>query len=82
MITIATLLGLMINFVGIDPMKALVFTAVFNGIAAVPLIFIIARIAEDKEVMGEHRSGWLSRILVWATFVLVAIAAILMFATL
>ena len=81
-ITIATLLGLMINFIGIDPMKALVFTAVFNGIAAVPLIFIIARIAENRDVMGEHRSGWLSRIFVWATFGLMAIAAILMFATL
>ena len=41
-ITIATIIGLMINFIGIDPIKALVFTAVFNGVAAVPLIFLIA----------------------------------------
>ena len=81
-ITIATLIGLMINFIGVDPMKMLVFTAVFNGVAAVPLVFIIARIARNKEVMGEHRSGWLSNTLVWATFGLMAVAAILMFATL
>lgn len=81
-ITIATIIGLMINFIGIDPMKALVFTAVFNGVAAVPLIFIIARIARDKTVMGEHRSGWLSNTIVWATFVLMGIAAVAMFATL
>jgi Mn2+/Fe2+ NRAMP family transporter len=81
-ITIATLVGLMINFIGINPIKALVFTAVFNGIAAVPLIFIIARMAASKKIMGEHRSGWLSNIFVWATFGLMAAAAIAMFATL
>ena len=81
-ITIATLIGLMINFIGINPIKALVFTAVFNGVAAVPLIFIIARIAASKKIMGEYKSGWLSNVFVWATFVLMGAAAIAMFATL
>jgi Mn2+/Fe2+ NRAMP family transporter len=81
-ITIATLVGLMINFVGINPIKALVFTAVFNGVAAVPLIFIIARMAASKKIMGEYKSGWLSNIFVWATFALMAAAAVAMFATL
>ena len=36
--------GLALNFIGIDPMKALVYTAVFNGIAAAPLLFVIARV--------------------------------------
>jgi NRAMP (natural resistance-associated macrophage protein)-like metal ion transporter len=81
-ITIATIIGLMINFIGINPIKALVFTAVFNGVAAVPLIFIIARMASNKKIMGEYRSGWLSNIFVWATFALMAAAAIAMFATL
>lgn len=81
-ITIATIVGLMINFIGINPIKALVYTAVFNGIAAVPLIFIIARMAASKKIMGEHKSGWLSNVFVWATFALMAAAAIAMFATL
>lgn len=81
-ITIATVVGLMINFVGINPIKALVYTAVFNGIAAVPLIFIIARMAASEKIMGEHKSGWLSNVFVWATFALMAAAAIAMFATL
>jgi NRAMP (natural resistance-associated macrophage protein)-like metal ion transporter len=80
-ITIATLIGLMINFIGIDPIKALVFTAVFNGVAAVPLIFIIAKMASSKHIMGEYKSGILSNIFVWATFILMAAAAIAMFAT-
>jgi NRAMP (natural resistance-associated macrophage protein)-like metal ion transporter len=81
-ITIATLIGVMINFVGINPIKALVFTAVFNGVAAVPLIFIIAKMARSEKIMGEHKSGALSNIFVWATFALMAAAAIAMFATL
>jgi NRAMP (natural resistance-associated macrophage protein)-like metal ion transporter len=81
-ITIATLIGLGINFIGIDPMKALVFTAVFNGIAAVPLIFLIARIAQREDIMGEYRSGLLSKIFVWATFLLMGAAAAAMLWTL
>ena len=80
-ITIATLIGLMINFIGLDPIKALVFTAVFNGIAAVPLIFLIAKMAASEKIMGEYKSGILSNIVVWATFVLMAAAAIAMIAT-
>lgn len=78
-ITIATIVGLAINFIGIDPMKALVFTAVFNGIAAVPLIFIIALVARNENIMGEHKSGILSNTFVWGTFVLMALSAVLLF---
>ena len=81
-ITIATLIGLMINFIGIDPIEALVFTAVFNGVAAVPLIFLIARIARNPKIMGEYRSGWLSNTVVWITFLVMLASAIAMFYTL
>jgi len=81
-ITIATLIGLMINFIGIDPIKALVFTAVFNGVAAVPLIFLVARIARNQKIMGEYRSGWLSNTVVWITFLVMLASAVAMFYTL
>jgi NRAMP (natural resistance-associated macrophage protein)-like metal ion transporter len=68
-IIVATLIGLLLNFIGIDPIKALVFTAVFNGIAAVPLIFVIAKVAGSSKIMGEYKSGRISKILVWGTFV-------------
>jgi NRAMP (natural resistance-associated macrophage protein)-like metal ion transporter len=80
-ITIATLVGLMINFIGINPMQALVVTAVINGVVAVPLIFLIARIARNREIMGEYRSGTLSNVLVWATFVFMGASAVAMFIT-
>jgi len=81
-ITIATLIGLMINFVGIDPVKALVYAAVLNGVAAVPLLFLIAKIGSNEKIMGEYKSGLLSNSLVWFTFVAMGAAAVAMFFTL
>lgn len=81
-ITIATLIGLIINFIGIDPVQALVLAAVINGVVAVPLIFIIAKIAASEEIMGEHKSGKLSKIFVWLAFLLMSGAAAVMFYTL
>jgi len=81
-ITIATMIGLMINFIGINPIKALIFTAVFNGVAAVPLIFLIAKIARNKKIMGKYRSGWLSHTMVWITFSVMLASAVAMFYTL
>lgn len=78
-ITIATIFGLAINFIGIDPIKALVFTAVFNGVTAIPLLFIIARIAKNQKIMGKYKSGKLSNTLIWITFGVMMASAIGMF---
>lgn len=67
-IVAGTLVGLLFNFIGLDPIKALVYTAVFNGIAAVPLIYFIAKIAASEEAMGEYKSGKLSKLGVWMAF--------------
>ena len=80
-ITVATLIGLGINFVGIDPIKALVVTAVVNGVVAIPLIFLIISISSRKAIMGEHASGKLSKTLLWITLILMTGSAIGMFAT-
>lgn len=78
-IIVATLTGLAINFLGIDPIKALVFAAVFNGIAAVPLLLLIAKIGNNKEIMGQHKNGILSNVFVRLTFVVMLTAAVIMF---
>jgi NRAMP (natural resistance-associated macrophage protein)-like metal ion transporter len=75
------LIGLAIDFIGVNPIKALIFAAVFNGLAAVPLIFIISRIARSKTIMGKFRSGNLSNVFVWMTFAVMAISAALMLVT-
>ncbi len=75
-IIVGTLAGMGFNFIGLDPIKALIFAAVFNGVAAVPLIFVIGRIAAERRVMGEYVSGGWSRVGVWVTFGVMAAAAV------
>ncbi len=74
-IVVSMAIGLLLNFIGIDPMKALVFTAVFNGVAAVPLLFLIAKINGNAQILGNHQGGVLSRTFVWATFGVMGLAA-------
>lgn len=78
-IILATLAGLAINFLGIDPIKALVFTAVFNGIAAVPLLFMIMRIGNNPNIMGDYKNSRLSNTFVRLAFAIMAIAVLLLF---
>ena len=63
-----TVIGVLINYIGIDPIKALVYSAVINGILAVPLIFIITLISRNKKIMGKYRGGLLSQWFLWITF--------------
>ena len=75
-ITIATLLGLGINFVGIDPIQALIVTAVLNAIVSVPLIFLIISISSNPKIMGEYTSGLLSKTFLWITFLVVLVSSV------
>lgn len=75
-IIIATIIGLLINFVGINPIQALIFTAVFNGVAAVPLLLMIFKIGNSQKIMGQYKNGWLSRVFIFIT-ILIMIAAVL-----
>lgn len=75
-IIVATFIGLLINFVGINPFKALVYTAVFNGIAAVPLLYVIARLNGSEEILGKWKGGKWSRFFVWLTFGVMALSAL------
>jgi Mn2+/Fe2+ NRAMP family transporter len=74
-IVVSMAIGLVLNFIGIDSMKALVFTAVFNGVAAVPLLFLIAKINGSPLILGNHQGGVLSRIFVWVTFGVMGLSA-------
>lgn len=69
-IIIATVAGWVITVIGINPMQALVFAAVINGLVSIPLIFLISRISKNKEVMGENIGGLLSRTMLMVAFVI------------
>jgi NRAMP (natural resistance-associated macrophage protein)-like metal ion transporter len=78
-IVAATVIGLVLNFIGVDPVKALVYAAVLNGVAAVPLLFLIIKISCDEKIMGEFKSKWPSKSILWATFIAMGAAAVAMF---
>jgi Mn2+/Fe2+ NRAMP family transporter len=80
-IIVATLIGLTMNLIGIDPVRALVYAAVLNGVAAVPLLFLIIKISRNEGIMGENKSGPLSSALLWFTFIVMGAAAVAMFFT-
>lgn len=75
----ATLVGLLLNFLGIDPIKALIFTAVFNGIAAVPLLWMIARVGNNRKIMGDYRNSRLSSTFIYITFGVMSAAVLVLF---
>ncbi len=75
----ATIVGLAINFIGINPIQALIFTAVFNGIAAVPLLWVICRIGNNKQIMGDYKNSLLSNIFVRLALVIMACAVCSLF---
>jgi NRAMP (natural resistance-associated macrophage protein)-like metal ion transporter len=58
-IALATLVGVALNFLGINPIRALVYAGALNGIAIVPLLTLILLVANNPKVMGEHTNGWL-----------------------
>jgi len=75
-IAITTVVGMLIDFTGINPMTALVWTAVINGFLAPPVLVVVMLIANNKAVLGKHVNGRLTNILGWATTVLMFAAAI------
>lgn len=77
----ATVIGAVLNLTPIDPIKALFWSAVINGVAAVPMMVVIMLMSSNKKIMGQFVVvGWL-RWLAWAATVVMAAAAIIMFIT-
>jgi len=74
-IAISLLLGLAMNYIGISPIQALIYTAILYGITAPVLIAIILHISNNKKIMGEFVNSKLINILGFAAFALMTIAA-------
>jgi NRAMP (natural resistance-associated macrophage protein)-like metal ion transporter len=64
-IVASTLVGVGIDFLGIDPFDALFYTAVLNGFVAPPLLVLIMLIANDRRIMGERTNNRLTNLLGW-----------------
>lgn len=72
----ATLVGMLINFIGINPITALYWTAVLNGLLAPPLLVLIMLMANNRAVMGDRTNGRGLNILGWVTTVAMIAAAL------
>ena len=80
-IVAGTLIGVGINFVNIDPIRALFWTAVINGVVAVPLMVVMMLMSGQRRVMGIFTlPGWL-KAAGWLSTAAMAVAAVAMFAT-
>ena len=80
-IAAATSIGLLINFVNIDPIRALVYAAVINAITSIPILFAVLKISNDKNFLNTETNGKLSTTIGWITFIVMGISVIIMFIT-
>jgi Mn2+/Fe2+ NRAMP family transporter len=75
-IIISLLIGLAINFVGISPVKALIYTAILYGVSSPVLIGVILHMSNNKKIMGKFTNGKLSNILGVITLLLTTASAV------
>lgn len=72
-IIIAMLIGLIINFVHLDPIKALIYAAIINGIVAPIIMIPIVQISGNQKTMGRWKNGKLSTSIGWITIILMVV---------
>lgn len=74
-IIVSLLVGLSLDFFGVSPIKALLYTAIVYGLTAPVMIAVIMHIANNKKIMAEHTNSRLSNILGLVTLILMTAAA-------
>jgi NRAMP (natural resistance-associated macrophage protein)-like metal ion transporter len=81
-LTAATLIGVALNFAGIDPVKALIWSAVINGVISVPIMAVMMLMAARPDIMGPFTVRRRLKFLGWLATVVMALAVTAMLATL
>jgi Mn2+/Fe2+ NRAMP family transporter len=77
----ASLAGIALNLTPLDPIKALYWSAVVNGVTAVPLMIVMMLMGSSRKVMGKFTMPWPLKVFGWMATVAMAVAAVVMFAT-
>jgi Mn2+/Fe2+ NRAMP family transporter len=75
-IIVSIIIGIIINFIGIDPIKALIYSAIANGIVAPIVLVFIVQISSNKKVMGHYRNSKFANYIGWTTIILMGIVAL------
>ena len=76
-IAVPILVGVAMDVIGVSPIRSLYLAAILNGVAAPPLLVLIALLARSRDVLGQHRSRPLSQLLVGAAAVVMAVLSVL-----
>jgi Mn2+/Fe2+ NRAMP family transporter len=77
-ISISLILGLSMNYIGISPIKALIYSAILYGMTAPVLIAIILHISNNKKIMGKFTNNRTSNVLGFAALILMTAAAVVL----
>lgn len=75
-IIFSTLIGLAINFIGLDPIKALIYSAVANGLVAPVVLVLIVLLGSNKKIMGNRVNGPWSKTFGWIATALMVVAGV------
>ncbi len=75
-IVVSILIGIAINFIGIDPIKALIYSAIANGIISPIILVFIVHISGSHKIMGHYKNSRFVNIMGWILIVLMSITAI------
>ena len=75
-IIISMFVGLGLNFIGLNPIKALIYSAVANGVVAPIILVLILLIARNKHAMGEWKNGKISGFLGWVLVLLMTLSGL------
>lgn len=75
---LATLIGALVDLIKINPITALYYVAIINGVISVPLIAIIIKVADNEKVVGKNKSKRIFKIIAWITFAFIGAASLYM----
>lgn len=75
-IIISMMVGLAMNFIGIDPIKALIYSALGNAFVAPVILYFIVRISSSKKHMGPWVNRPLTTVIGWLVFTLMSLSAV------
>ena len=78
-IAFSTIVGIALGFTGLDPIKALYWSAVINGVISVPIMVVMMLMASRRAIMGQFIINGRLRLLGWSATAIMALAVLSMF---
>ncbi|MFA6414746.1 MAG: divalent metal cation transporter [Candidatus Paceibacterota bacterium] len=80
-IIVSMIIGVIANFMHLDPIKGLIYAAVANGVIAPVILFFVVRLSSDKELMGEYTNKPFISLVGWVTIAVMTLSGLAAIAT-